>query len=294
MRVASLPYNEDLRLQDLYSYDILDSDTEKEFDDLLELAAEICKCPIAAITFIDKERQWLKSKVGLEGNQTTRDTAFCAHTILKDEVLQVSDALLDERFCDNPFVKEELFIRFYAGAPIISEKGYNLGTVCVIDQSPRELTPEQHNLLTILSRQVSKLLELRLKNKLIKRQSEVRLTYEKALLQRTLQEQEVEKKSISSELHENIAQSIAATRFYLDIAEGGGSNQKELVRKSKDILTTTLQQVQGLSRLISPSTLKEIYLKESLQYLLDHFSKRIAYKISLFTKLHGKLSPKSR
>jgi GAF domain-containing protein len=171
MRIASVPLNEELRLQDLYTYDILDSQQDAAFDELLEVAASIYGCPIAAISFIDKERQWFKSKIGLPADteSTTRDVSFCAHTILNDEVMIVKDATKDERFCQNPFVTEGLQIRFYAGAPIVSAKGYSLGSICIIDHQPRELTQHEARMLQILSNQISKLLELRLKNRLLKK-----------------------------------------------------------------------------------------------------------------------------
>ena len=136
MLIAQLPTNENNRLRDLYSYDILDTPAETDFDELVELASQICKCPISLITLIDKDTQWLKSKKGIEKTQTPRDVAFCSHAILQDDVMVVENALEDERFHDNPLVTEDPNIRFYAGAPIVSPAGHKLGTVCIIDSEP--------------------------------------------------------------------------------------------------------------------------------------------------------------
>ena len=208
MRIASIPFNDELRLQDLYSYGVLDTEKEKDFDELLEVAAHIYGCSIAAITFIDRERQWLKSKIGIaeDVRETSRDIAFCAHTILNNDVLIVEDATKDERFCLNPFVIENPAIRFYAGAPIVSAGGYRLGSICVIDTQPRQLSQQEAKMLQIISSKISKMLELRQKNQLLQSKTKEALHLQKQLLQKTLKKHEVERKSISTTLHENIAQ----------------------------------------------------------------------------------------
>lgn len=274
MRIASVPINEELRLQDLYAYDILDTDAEREFDDLLEVAAHIYGCPIAAITFIDQHRQWLKSKIGVDRTENPRDLAFCSHAILENDVLLVQDAKQDERFWDNPSVTTGIGIRFYAGAPIISKAGYRLGTVCVIDKQPREFEKEQTRTLRIISQQISKLLELRLKNTLLKKRAAEQLELEKLLLLKTLEEHEQQRLSFSTELHENIAQGLAATKFYLELAEDAGVAKDELIRKSRHNITTLVQQVRDLSRTITPTTLKDTNLEDLLQELLSQFNNR--------------------
>jgi len=155
------PKNEDGRLRSLEKYAILDTDPEAAFDDLTLLASLVCKTPIALISLIDEERQWFKSQVGLSVSETTRDVAFCSSAILQNDVFIVPDALEDERFRNNPLVVSEPNIRFYAGAPMINEDGYALGTLCVIDQKPRELELEQKEALKALSRLVLAQLEFR-------------------------------------------------------------------------------------------------------------------------------------
>lgn len=153
--------NEKARLQALRSYKILDTDPEKAFDDLTILASHICETPVALISLIDSDRQWFKSKVGVKLNETPREVSFCAVAIQQPDLFVVSDASKDPRFSSNPFVVSDPKIRFYAGAPFSSADGHPLGTLCVVDVVPRELTPNQETALLALSRQVQAQFELR-------------------------------------------------------------------------------------------------------------------------------------
>ncbi len=158
---AVKPRNEEARLMALEKYAILDTDPEAAFDDLTLLASFVCKTPIALITLIDENRQWVKSRIGLSILETSRDVAFCSRAILQQEIFEVPNALEDERFRNNPLVVSEPHIRFYAGMPLITEDGYALGALCVIDQKPRELAPDQRDALKALSRLVLAQLEFR-------------------------------------------------------------------------------------------------------------------------------------
>jgi PAS domain S-box-containing protein len=161
MITAPVPINESDRLAALQRYAILDTAPEEAFDDLTALAAQICGTPMALVSIVDTNREWFKSKVGVEVLESPRDIAFCAHGIIQEDVFVVRDALEDERFSDNPMVTGDPQVRFYAGAPLVTNDGYTLGMLCVKDTVPRDLRPEQVQGLRILGRQVMTQVELR-------------------------------------------------------------------------------------------------------------------------------------
>src|SRR5688572_6680543 len=127
------------RLDALRRYEILDSEFDARFDLIAEQASLICGAPIGLVSFVDEGRQWFKARTGIEASETPREIAFCAHTILGDDLMIVNDARLDPRFQDNPLVTEGPRLVFYAAAPIYASDGLPLGTVCAVDFVPREL-----------------------------------------------------------------------------------------------------------------------------------------------------------
>lgn len=193
------PSEEQKRLAALRSYHVLDTAAEKDFDDLTELAAAVCNTPIALISLVDEDRQWFKSHHGMEAQQTDRCYSFCSHAIEHPETLmQVEDATHDPRFYNNPLVTGNLDIRFYAGMPLIDEKGYALGSLCVIDQKPGYLNEARQKALRTLARQVVDKLSLR------KRNIELLAANEKLeQVNRHLKETEEKLKTANSELSDS-------------------------------------------------------------------------------------------
>lgn len=161
MIASPIPPNESARLEALRSYEILDSAPEEAFDDFTRIASRFCGVPIALISLIDEKRQWFKSRIGLAATETPREMAFCAHSILGKSVMVVPDATRDVRFSGNPLVTDAPTIRFYAGAPLIDRDGFGLGTLCVIDRSPRDFSEEEAEVLELIAKRVVHQLELR-------------------------------------------------------------------------------------------------------------------------------------
>jgi len=149
-----VPQDEIERLNTLRGYGILDTHPEERFDDLTRLAAYICDAPISLISLVDEDRQWFKSRKGVELCQTERKDAICAHAIMSPDLFIVPDASQDPRFATNPLVVGAMHVRFYAGAPLTAPNGHHLGALCVMDRVSRHLSHEQLDALCILSRQV--------------------------------------------------------------------------------------------------------------------------------------------
>lgn len=160
---APIPPDEPQRMQALHEYAVLDTQPEPVYDDIAHVAAGVCDTPIALVALIDGTRNWFKARVGVpdELTESPRDVSFCGHAILGTQIFEVTDAIVDERFADNPLVAQEPKIRFYAGAPLITPKGYRLGTICAIDVRPRRLSEAQRDTLSALSRLVIRQLERR-------------------------------------------------------------------------------------------------------------------------------------
>lgn len=156
-----IPLIEHARLELLRQYQILDTAAEQVFDEITALAAQICQTPVSLLTFLDQDRQWFKSRVGLEIQETPREFAICAHAICQPDLFIVPDTLADERFAHNPLVTGEPHFRFYAGMPLLSPEGLAVGTLCVLDCQPRSLLPEQAEKLKALAKSAVLLLEIR-------------------------------------------------------------------------------------------------------------------------------------
>jgi len=195
--IAPLPPDETQRLAALRRYDVLDTPPDVAFDDLARLAAQICQAPIAMVTIVDEHRQWCKSAFGVSATETPRNGAFCAHAILhRDDVLEVPDALVDPRFADSALVTSDPNIRFYAGAPLVTPDGHALGTLCVMDRTPREMSAGQMLALRALSRHVVAELELRRQSRELQSEIAERKAAEARLRQ---QNEELERAARDSE-----------------------------------------------------------------------------------------------
>lgn len=164
-KVANVPAEEKTRLKHLHNYRILDSSPEKKFDDITCLVSQLLDVPVVLVSLVDENRQWFKSCYGMDAKETPRDQAFCAHAILSNDVLDIPNARIDERFKNNPLVAKEPYIRSYAGCPLITKNNQKIGTLCAIGFSPRKkLSPEHQNILKVFASIVIDEIELRLLN----------------------------------------------------------------------------------------------------------------------------------
>ena len=164
MTTYPILHNEKERLQELFSYKILDTPIEDEFEDLVQIAVNMFDVPVAAITFIDANRQWIKARRGLDMCEVNRELSVCNYTLLQNQVLEIEDLQQDERFKHLPFIAGEPFYHFYAGVPLITINGYKIGVFCIIDTKVRRLNEEQRQMLIALTRQSMRQVELRLRN----------------------------------------------------------------------------------------------------------------------------------
>lgn len=228
--------SEQARLKVLESYEILDTPAERDFDELTQLAAQICGTPISFISLLTNNRQWFKSKHGVEISETPRSKSFCRYTILQKDLLEVQDTLDDKRFRQNQFVVNAPYIRFYASIPLISTSGYKLGTLCVMDTAPKQLTTEQRHALGVLSRQVVTHMELRLKQKQLEEEKQqLRGMNEKLdrfaqMVSHDLKEPIMNISTLVDWLQENLAQKdYASLADNLDLLQERASAMKALV-----------------------------------------------------------------
>lgn len=234
---APLPANEQERLSDLYAFDILDTLPEQAYGDITRLASEICGTPVAVMSLVDRDRQWFKSELGLGVTETSRDVAFCAHAILEPtELLVVPDATKDDRFFENPLVTRDPSIRFYAGAPLVTETGNALGALCVIDRVERQLTPGQQEALLALARQAMAQLELR--------RTVADLHREQASLEQLMRQTETMVATVSHELRTP----LAAVLGFVELLTDSEADLAETDRS--ELLEATARQAGELSSII--------------------------------------------
>lgn len=283
MPAADLPTDEDLRLNDLYSYHLLDTPGEAGFDELLELANGICDVQVALITLIDKERQWFKAKRVIGFSETPRAVSFCAHTILQDDVLMVEDMSIDSRFFDNPFVTGEFAVRFYAGAPIVSPQGHNLGSVCLIDTKPQKLSAHQQRQLKLIARQAATLIVLHKKNLETKKSHEVLLSRKSRSFHKLITGYQQRSSDLSYDLHENIAQTVSSCRFYLRLAQENHQNTSTFIETAITQLDKVVDDIRLVSYKMMPPGIKLMTIGETVKEMVSKMDPLLPFKLYLAT-----------
>ncbi len=245
------------RLKNLESYSIMDTLPEEDFDNLTAIASEICDSPISLVSLIDNKRQWFKSHHGLDATETPKELAFCAHAINDPHnIFIVKDARKDERFHDNPLVTGEPHVTFYAGVPLSSEEGLPLGTLCVIDNKPKDLTPAQKHSLNALSQQVMNLMELRKK----------KILFEQVIQELEQKNQELEQfaslaaHDIKSPLRNISSLAEILSKEYCPAMDAEGQKMIELIGNSSDKLKKLVEGLLAYSRCekLSPEERSEI------------------------------------
>lgn len=283
MRPYPVPANEKQRLKALHDYDILDTITEKEYDAITKIAAEICNVPASMMTLIDDKRQWFKSRFGFPVEETPRELAFCNYTIMDaSRVLVVPDMREDERFSANPLVSGDPHAVFYAGAPLVTPDGFVLGSICVLDAKANDLDDNQRQALEALSHQVINSLELRKKIK------ELELIQQK--LKRSNRSLENFARIVSHDMKTPLANISMLTTAFEESSESGlnESNRKmlELIRRSANGLVEFIDSILMQSKKITKGqSQKEVDANEVVKEVIALIAPPADMQISVRRKL---------
>lgn len=237
---------ENKRLKALKSYHILDTAEERDFDDLTQLASQICGTAIALVSFVDDDRQWFKSHQGLDASQTPRSQSFCAHAIVSsDEIMVVQDAGSDVRFLNNPLVTGDPNISFYAGVPLINEDGYKLGTLCVIDPKKKTLSDEQVSSLKIIARQVMQKLELRRKVLMLQElNANVKLSEAKVILLNSKLEEAAVSQKLLIEREKQSNAELLETNEELKVLQGNLDSMLKDLKEGEEMKAIAIEQAE--------------------------------------------------
>ena len=275
---------EEKRLETLKSFSILDTLPELDYDNITTIASEICGTPIALVSLVDDQRQWFKSKVGIDVPETSRDVSFCGHAINSTEnIFIVQDARTDERFHDNPIVKGDTKVIFYAGVPLIAENGLPLGTLCVIDHKPHLLSQSQISSLQALSNQVMNLLKLRKNEKYL----------QQALI--TLEEKNLELERFAfiaaHDLKSPLNNISSLTTMFLDLyglqVDKEGQEILQMILDSSEKLKTLIEGLLDYSR--SDTILKEKKSKINLKTLKTNIENLFSFDHNIEMVLQSEL-----
>lgn len=273
------------RIKSLKSYLVLDTEAEEEIDNLTELASEICETPISLVSLVDEKRQWFKSKVGLEVNETSRDVAFCAHAINKTNgLLIVEDARIDKRFFDNPLVTSHPNVIFYAGVVLKSDEDLPLGTLCVIDNVPRKLSDKQIRSLKMISKQIMTLLNYK---KSLRKQEELSIQ----LLQKNLELESfasIAAHDLKSPLANIIGSANLFSEIYAKQIDEEGRVIIDIIEKSGQRLKSLIDGLLQFSKIDDLSLLTKT--KVNLVKLVKDLTKLIGNKDNLKISLNTPLT----
>jgi len=291
------------RLSELYDYSVLDTAAEQSFDDLAKLAAHICSAPISLISLVDADRVWFKAKVGLEVSEIPRIDGFCASAIQNETLFIVGDAKADVQLRAHPLVEFAPTLRFYAGAPLITPRGYRLGTLCVMDTVPRKLSEEQVAALQSLARSVVTQLEMRRTNRSYQRAQEDLLGIQErittlveqqtkelaknniSLMELTSQlinAQDDERRRIARELHDSTGQVLVALTMTLSQMQRGSRPTNYVTfQECKDLVALATEEVRSVSYLLHPPLIEEIGLSSAVTEYTKGFAKRSGLQIQV-------------
>ncbi|QFT62891.1 sensor histidine kinase [Roseivivax sp. THAF30] len=254
---ASAPENQEERLAELREFSVLETGPEDSFEDIAQLIRDICDVPTALVSLVEEDRQWFKARIGFEYPETPIDRAICAHTILSTEILEIPDTQADPRTADNPLCRDgETPVRFYAGAPLVSDRGHALGTLCVLDTRPRTLEPHQRRALKALASQVMRLLELR----------------------RTLQAEEM----LRSEMDHRVKNSLQTVSSFIRIYSSRAQHEE-----TKDALDAIARRVNAIAQLhaelYQTNQFNDIQLDQYLTRVTELLSAQVSENVRIET-----------
>ncbi len=272
MPAAAIPPDESSRLADLRRYQILDTDPEEAFDGLTRLARQLAETPFALVSLTDDSRQWFKSRVGVTLQEIPRDWAPCAHVVFERRSIVCNDMQLDARFADNPLVTGPPHVRFYAGMALVTPHGAMLGTLAVMDTRPRELSPAQAELLTLLARQVVDQLELRIAYRDLSALRE----RERLLEQRLRSERMDEAQRLAAELHDGVGQDLVGISMMLAAFLRTPSARDQSVQEPISDATRLLGSAIARCRKVSEAYGGFLVRNEGVLGALRHFARDLA------------------
>lgn len=256
MNAIIIPEKGGLQLQDITHYNLKNSGSEQDFRALAELAAFTCNCPVAAISLAGIKHQWSYTKSNASSYQTPVHDMFHAAALLPNEVLIITDIENDKRFTGIQACESYDSILFYAGTPIVTSAGVIAGSVFVMDTSPREnFTRQQRKALKSIAKLVLRLLELNVANRFVIRQAEGLIEEEKKMARLVISEQEAEKGLIAQKLQESFAQTLAATKLYLEFAEQSSGHKDQFIHKGLENISAVIDEIKNLCHTMVPTTL---------------------------------------